>query len=170
MGSPCVYVASGLGFTEPGRHYAAAVLHPRLAAAGWGVLDPWHDEAGVVAATLALPPGPGRAAALVRMSRHIGERNRRLLAAADAVLAHLDGADVDSGVAAEIGWAAARGVPVVGWRSDFRLAEHEASGVNVQVEDFVLVSGGRLVISLDEAITALDGLRPAGGRPVDGGP
>jgi nucleoside 2-deoxyribosyltransferase len=154
-----VYVASPLGFSEPGRHYLANVLHPRLSAAGWEVLDPWEDDTGAVAATLALPPGPGRLDALVEMSRAIGNRNRTLLAAADAVLAVLDGPDADSGTAAEIGWAAARGTPVVGWRSDFRLADHEAARVNLQVEDFVLVSGGTLVVSLDDALAALDRLQ-----------
>jgi len=156
-----VYVASPLGFSEPGRHYLSEVLHPRLAAAGWSVLDPWDDPTGVVAQTLALPAGPPRRAALVRMSRAIGERNRSLLAAAEAVLAVLDGPDVDSGTAAEVGWAAAQGIPVVGWRSDFRLADHEAAPVNLQVEDFVLVSGGRMVVTLDEALTALETLTVA---------
>ena len=155
-----VYVASPLGFSEPGRHYLERVLHPRLTAAGWSVLDPWHDPTGALATTLALPAGPERRTALVRMSRAIGERNRTLLAAAAAVLAVLDGPDVDSGTAAEVGWAAARRIPVIGWRSDFRLADHEAAAVNLQVEDFILVSGGRLATTLDDAITALAALRP----------
>jgi len=158
-----VYVASPLGFAEPGRHYLTHVLHPRLAAAGWSVLDPWEDETGAVAETFALPPGPARLEALVRMSRAIGARNRALLAAADAVLAVLDGPDADSGTAAEIGWAAAQRIPVVGWRSDFRRADHEAAPVNLQVEDFVLVSGGRMAATLDEALAALECLRTAGG-------
>lgn len=152
---PSVYVASPLGFSEPGRHYLVAVLHPRLSAGGFTVLDPWEDQTGVVAGTMALEPGPARRAALVALSRTIGARNRRLLASADAVLAVLDGPDVDSGTAAEVGWAAARGIPVVGLRSDFRLADHEAAVVNLQVEDFVLVSGGRVVGSLDEAVATL---------------
>ena len=156
-----VYVASPLGFSEPGRHYLAEVLHPRLVAAGWSVLDPWSDPTGMVADTLGLPPGPARMGALVRMNRAIGERNRSLLAAAAAVLAVLDGPDADSGTAAEVGWAAAQGVPVVGWRSDFRLADHEAAPVNLQVEDFVLVSGGRMVTSLEEALAALEAVGSA---------
>jgi nucleoside 2-deoxyribosyltransferase len=153
-----LYLASPLGFHEPGRHYMTEVLLPRLAAAGWQVLDPWVDEGGVVSAALATPAGPGRLDALTEMSRIIGARNRRLLDQATAVLAVLDGPDVDSGVAAEIGWAAARGTPVIGWRSDFRLAEHEASRINIQVEDFITASGGRLVPTLDEALATLDTL------------
>jgi len=116
-----VYVASPLGFNVPGRHWADEVLHPRLVAAGWEVLDPWADQTGEVAAALALPPGPSRVEALQQMSRTIGARNRRLLAEADAVLAVLDGPDVDSGTAAEIGWAAAHGTPVVGRGPAMRL-------------------------------------------------
>lgn len=164
-----VYVASPLGFNEPGRHWAATVLHPSLVAAGWEVLDPWADQSGEVAAALALPPGQARIDALRAMSRTIGARNRRLLAVADAVLAVLDGPDVDSGTAAEIGWAAAHDTPVIGLRTDFRLADHEAAVVNLQVEDFVTASGGRLVTTLDDAIAALGDCarrRQSGGATV----
>ena len=154
-GPPTVYVASPLGFSEAGRYWAAQVLHPALTDAGWEVLDPWVDETGAVAAALALPPGPDRVEALRAMSRTIGERNRRLLSLARAVLAVLDGPDVDSGTAAEIGWAAARHCPVVGLRTDFRLADHEAAPVNLQVEDFITVSGGALVTTLPAAVAAL---------------
>ncbi len=50
---------------------------------------------------------------------------------ADAVLAIIDGAEVDSGVAWEMGYAYARGIPVIGVRTDFRPgAEH---GVNIMI-------------------------------------
>jgi nucleoside 2-deoxyribosyltransferase len=137
-----------------------------LAGAGWDVLDPWVDETGAVAAALALPPGPNRIDALREMSRTIGARNRRLLEEATAVLAVLDGPDVDSGTAAEIGWAAAHRRPVIGLRTDFRLADHEAAVVNLQVEDFIVVSGGSLVTTLDAAIAALASLSPTAGGEV----
>ena len=76
------------------------------------------------------------------------------------MLAVLDGPDVDSGTAAEIGWAAAHDTPVIGLRTDFRLADHEAAAVNLQVEDFVVASGGRLVRNLDDAVAALTDLLP----------
>jgi nucleoside 2-deoxyribosyltransferase len=154
-----VYVASPLGFNVPGRHYAEAVLLPRLVGEGWSVLDPWADDHGIVATTLGLPPGPGPPVVPGRMSSRIGERNRKLIDQADAVLAILDGPDVDSGTAAEIGWAAALGKPVVGWRSDFRLSEHEASRINIQVADFIAVSGGCLVTTIDAAMASLAELR-----------
>ncbi len=45
------------------------------------------------------------------------------LAASDAVVAVLDGADPDSGTCVEIGEASARGIPVIGVRTDFRPGE-----------------------------------------------
>jgi nucleoside 2-deoxyribosyltransferase len=162
-GAPRVYVASPLGFNDPGRHWADDVLHPRLLAAGWEILDPWLDQSGEAAAAIAMPPGPARIEALRRLNRSIGARNRSLLAEADAVLAVLDGPDVDSGTASEIGWAAAHKTPVVGLRTDFRLADHEAAIVNLQVEDFIVASGGRLVTTLDDALEALQALESVSG-------
>ena len=50
---------------------------------------------------------------------------------ADVVIAVLDGADVDSGTAVEIGYACANGVPVIGIRTDVRGSEER--GVNLMV-------------------------------------
>ncbi len=66
--------------------------------------------------------------------RHYGALFRMCVdgvSSSDAVLAVLDGAEVDSGVAWEMGYAYARGIPVVGVRTDFRPgAEH---GVNIML-------------------------------------
>jgi nucleoside 2-deoxyribosyltransferase len=45
------------------------------------------------------------------------------LASADVVLAILDGADADSGTSFEMGYAVARGIPIIGLRTDWRPAE-----------------------------------------------
>jgi nucleoside 2-deoxyribosyltransferase len=66
--------------------------------------------------------------------RYYGRIHRRCLIEirrADAVVAVLDGADVDSGTAFEVGYAAALGIPVIGLRTDYRPgADH---GVNLMV-------------------------------------
>ncbi len=49
--------------------------------------------------------------------------------AADIVVALLDGPDTDSGVAFEMGYAYALGIPVVGVRTDFRQSQER--GVNL---------------------------------------
>ena len=99
-------------------------------------------------------------AALEAANEEVGAANAALIDGADAVLALLDGTDVDSGTAAEIGYAAARAVPVVGWRTDLRRAgDNEATVVNLQVEHFIRRSGGRLAGSLEDALDGLEDLR-----------
>jgi nucleoside 2-deoxyribosyltransferase len=49
----------------------------------------------------------------------------------DAVVAVLDGADTDSGTCVECGYAFARGVPIVGIRTDLR--QSEVRGLNLMV-------------------------------------
>ncbi|MCT4612509.1 MAG: nucleoside 2-deoxyribosyltransferase [Clostridia bacterium] len=50
----------------------------------------------------------------------------------DAILAIVDGSDVDSGVAWELGYAFAKNVPSLCIRTDIRKAEH--NGVNIMIE------------------------------------
>ena len=132
-----VYVASPLGFTEAGREFSRTRLLPLIRAAGHDPVDPWALSAS----------GPGT---------DLGAVNRDALDAADLVLAVLDGPDVDSGTAAEIGYAFARGKRIVGYRSDLRRAgEHEGVRVNLQVEHFIRASGGAIVTTLDDVAAAL---------------
>ena len=75
-------------------------------------------------------------------------------------MAVLDGVDVDSGTAAEIGYAFARGKLIVGYRGDFRLsADNEGSVVNLQVEYFIRESGGTIVERYQDLADALAPLR-----------
>jgi len=151
-----LYLAGPLGFTESGRLYHETVLVPAVVAAGSDPLDPW-DVVEEIAAVFALPVGHAkRVEQLPAVNRRIGARNAEMIRACAGVLALLDGSDVDSGTAAEIGYAAALGRPVVGLRSDIRTAgDNEAAVVNLQVEWFIEESGGRLASTLDDALSAL---------------
>jgi nucleoside 2-deoxyribosyltransferase len=162
---PKVYVAGPLGFTESGRRYHEAVVLPALVDAGFEPLDPWVLDADALA-VLALERGHrDRVARLPAVNRAIGARNAKLIVAATCVLAFLDGSDVDSGTAAEIGYAAALPRPVVGVRTDLRPGgDNEAATVNLQVEWFVEASGGTLCATLDAAIRALTRLAATGGN------
>ena len=143
-----VYVASPLGFDAAGRLFNSARLLPALLAAGLEPLDPWAQ--GLAADT------EGDPEALRELNERIGARNVELLDEADAVLAVLDGVDVDSGTAAEIGFASARGIPIVGLRTDVRAAgDNVAALVNLQVEHFIRRTGGTVVRELDDAIQAV---------------
>lgn len=159
-----IYVSSPLGFSAFGRE-ALRTLHARLEDAGLHVRDPWHwpgqREPGspIRTADLLLTAriaGEGRDLAV---SQEIAARNVTELRASNAVLAVLDGADVDSGVAAEIGYASAIGKPVMGLRTDDR-ATADSSGylVNLQLTHLIAHSGppaGRVTSTVPEAIEAL---------------
>ena len=73
------------------------------------------------------------------------------LARAGAVVAVLDGAQVDDGTAWEIGWAHARGIPVYGLRTDQRLSQQPDEPVNLMI----FVSLRHLCASIEELLAAL---------------
>jgi nucleoside 2-deoxyribosyltransferase len=162
MGSPeKIYVASPLGFTDAGRLYSNTVLLPAVRAAGFAPLDPWSVSSEIARVFALDPDDPERARLLGATNRLVGRRNAEMIRDASGVLAILDGDDVDSGTAAEIGYAAALPRPVVGVRSDLRTTgDNEATVVNLQVEWFIIDSGGRLTTSLHEALAALVDIFP----------
>ena len=131
--------------------YYADVVLPAVAAAGFDVLDPWAAEAARPFERADPERDPARRLAAFRHANEVtGQRNETLIRAADALLAILDGTDVDSGTAAEVVFAAALGTPIVGVRGDLRRAgDNEATLVNLQVEHFIRSTGGRIVRSLE---------------------
>jgi Nucleoside 2-deoxyribosyltransferase len=152
-----LYVASPLGFSEAGREFYNGVLIPKLAALGCEIIDPWTlTDGDRIAATAGLPYGAEKREAWRKLSTEIGRNNAAAIAECDALLAVLDGVDVDSGTAAEIGYACALGKKIVGYRGDFRLsADNEGTIVNLQVEYFIRQSGGEIVTELDRVPDAL---------------
>ena len=78
--------------------------------------------------------GPGGASFNDR--RHLAALYRRCteeIGGADVVLALLDGADADSGVAFEVGYARGLGKPVLGVRTDYR--QLQTKGLNVMLAE-----------------------------------
>jgi nucleoside 2-deoxyribosyltransferase len=133
---PRCYVASGLGFTDAGRRYYADVYLPALAQVVTPV-DPWT----LSTATDALAD--------------IGRRNAEAIDSCELLAAHLDGQEVDAGTAAEVGYAAAKGVRCFGLRTDLRQSGEPGAAVNLQVEHFIVASGGAIVATLEELVQAL---------------
>jgi nucleoside 2-deoxyribosyltransferase len=152
-----IYLAGPLGFSEAGRPFHEGVIIPLLKRPGHTVLDPWKLTDGKkIAGVIAMPYGPEKRRKWAALNRLMGENNARAIARCDLVFAVLDGADVDSGTAAEIGYAFALGKPILGYRGDFRLsADNEGSTVNLQVEYFIRASGGTIISSLKDFSTAL---------------
>jgi nucleoside 2-deoxyribosyltransferase len=145
--------------------YNDTVLIPAVRNAGFEPLDPWDADTEILRVFALAPNDPERARRLADTNREVGRRNAERIRSASGMLAILDGDDVDSGTAAEVGYACALGCPVVGLRSDLRTSgDNEAAVVNLQVEWFVLESGGRLASGLDEALAALATIVSGGRR------
>jgi nucleoside 2-deoxyribosyltransferase len=152
-----IYLASPLGFFDAGRRHLVERLVPDLEARGLAVNEPFAVGASLVEGRQDLTME-----ALAGINQQMGALNARLIREADAVLAVLDGPDVDSGTASEIGYAFASGTPVVGLLTDWRSAsDNAAARVNLQVEYFILASGGAIVGSLDEAVAHVQSLDDA---------
>jgi nucleoside 2-deoxyribosyltransferase len=145
---PRCYLASALGFTEAGRHYYTHVFLPALSGVVSAV-DPWSLTT-VEEVEDALAGGRERDLAL-----EIGARNAEAIRGCSLLAACLDGQEVDSGTAAEVGFAAALGLRCFGLRTDLRESGEPGVSVNLQVEHFVVASGGRVCASLDELVAEL---------------
>jgi nucleoside 2-deoxyribosyltransferase len=156
--SALVYIASPLGFADSTDAYREVVLQA-VRGAGLEPLDPWDDPGGKLGAAFSAADARTDVAArqeeLDRLNADAGKQNHSMLERAHAVLAILDGVDVDSGTAAEIGFAAANQTPVVGLRTDKRQTGEKGCIVNLQVEYFVRLYGGEIFASLPEAIAHL---------------
>ena len=166
--SPDVYLAGPDGFTPGGLAWHRRELVPAAVAAGLRPLSPWDGFDAEFAALAAMPAGDARLAAYRDLNIRVGAANAAMIDRAAGVLAVLDGTDVDSGTAAEVGYASARGRLVVGLRTDVRSAgDNEGSLVNLQVEHFIRCSGGRIFRSLEPAVAFLAArLRGPGPQPA----
>jgi nucleoside 2-deoxyribosyltransferase len=160
---PAAYLASPLGFSEVGRFFYEKTLLPLVKEAGFEVLDPWTlTPQTLIQPVLALPYGEEKRARWRSLNQVIGQNNAEAIRRCGVVIAVLVGTDVDSGTASEIGYAAALGKTILGYRGDFRLsADNEGSLVNLQVEYFIRQRGGEIVNSIDLLRQALLKLRRA---------
>jgi len=76
------------------------------------------------------------------------------LKASDAVVAVLDGMEVDAGVAYEMGYAKALGKPIVGLKTDYRTFS-EMEDINLMLEVPLI----KICKSMDEVIDSLSKIR-----------
>ena len=148
MNRPRIYLASPLGFAESTRAFVdqlVASLREHV-----DVENPWDDTRfeDDFAEIASLPNHADRIERLHAINTELGRANTERIDRSDALFAILDGVDVDSGTAAEIGYAYARGKQVSGLRTDFRLAgDNIGAVVNLQVQYFIEHSGGKVATS-----------------------
>lgn len=146
-----IYLASPLGFADSTRPYMDSLVE--LLSKHVDVLNPWdkHDFDEDFARLATENDFASRRTQLFKINTEIGKLNAADIDRADGVFAILDGVDVDSGTASEIGYGFAKGKFICGMRTDFRLsADNYGSTVNLQVEYFISASGGTIVHTAEE--------------------
>jgi len=119
----CIYLAAPL-FSDAERSFNL-VVRDLLTTNGFTVYLPQEAGEGVV--------GRGR-------DRDIFESHIMALDTADCVVAVCDGADTDSGTAWEIGYAVAKGIPVIALSTDRRRPE-DGRRVNLMIQESAEVVG-----------------------------
>ncbi len=152
--SKTVFIASPLGFAASTDGFRL-VLKETLNQIGYEVIDPWtlSDEyVEELDLAKAIENDESRKLMMHDISMKIAQRNSEHLRKSDAVLAVLDGVDVDSGTASEIGYAYGLGSKIInGIRTDFRRSgENDGVAVNLQVQYWIESSGGQIIHSTDD--------------------
>jgi len=151
-----LFLASPLGFAESTRAFLPTVKSV-LTDNGFEVVDPWASSSDLEAEFELANQITNREQyreAVFDTSMRIAGRNAEMLKSCDVVLAVLDGVDVDSGTASEIGYAFGLGKRVFGYRGDFRQSgENDGVLVNLQVHYWIHTSGGKLFTSVEELRT-----------------
>lgn len=148
-----IYLASPLGFAESTRGFMASLISSLSAHVD--IENPWDDTRfeSEFAEIATLESFSERQKRLGVINTEIGRSNAERIDRCDAVFAILDGVDVDSGTAAEIGYGFALGKVVCGLRTDFRLAgDNLGAVVNLQVQYFIETSGGSVVTQAEELV------------------
>ena len=152
MSGKSIYIASSCGFSESGRDFYYNKLIPEISKASFTPVDPWKlTDSKLINDILSIPPGEKKLISLKKLNFIIGQNNVEGIKRSDAVFAIIDGTDIDSGTASEIGFAYALNKPIIGYRNDFRLCgDNEGSLVNIQVEYFIRASGGNIISNISQ--------------------
>jgi nucleoside 2-deoxyribosyltransferase len=155
-----VYVASPYGFTDSGVEFMGKIMIPSIERASFQVLNPWkysEEVARQIDEIKSTKDIVKQIELWKNLNIEIGRNNETMINASQIVVAVLDGPDVDSGVAAEIGYAYALGKKIVGYRSDIRLTgDNIGAKVNVQIEHFIHNSQGEIVTNIHDLKDALE--------------
>ena len=149
-----VYLASPLGFSSEHKPYRDKIS-AALVAQGCAIFDPWEQEHfnQRICEAQAIMDYSLRVVAFKEIAAAIGKCNEDGIREADMVFAILDGAEVDSGTASELGFGSALVKCCYGLRTDFRESgDFHGVPVNLQVLHFIERTGGKLFRRIDEIV------------------
>ena len=147
-----IYLASPLGFSVEMKPYLERIKS-RLHQLGHEVFDPWSlpHFGELIRRASEIENHQERVSAFARLAQEIGAENENGIVGSDILLAVLDGTEMDSGTAAEVGFAVGIGLKCFGLRTDWRdCGDFVGLPVNLQVLHFVEKSGGRLFRRIED--------------------
>jgi nucleoside 2-deoxyribosyltransferase len=149
-----IYIAGPQGFAESTRYFHQQLME-LIKRMGGKVLDPWTlTSPEQIKAVQDLPISRESVQAWEKLNHLMGGNNVQAIRRSSGIVANLDGPDVDSGTASEIGNAYILGLPILGYRGDFRpVCENPGGLVNLQVEYNIRDSAsgrGNLITSIQE--------------------
>jgi nucleoside 2-deoxyribosyltransferase len=147
-----LYLASPLGFSPENTAYLNQIK-VKLASQGFEIFDPWEQKqfAGKIENASRERDYAARIHAFREIAQQIGSCNEGGIRWANFLLAVLDGAEVDSGTAAEVGFGSALGKKCYGLRTDQRdSGDFIGLPVNLQILHFIEGSGGKMFRSIAE--------------------
>ncbi len=149
-----LYIASPLGFSPETKPYLEKVKQ-KIRSQGHEIFDPWeqHQYAQRIMLACKIENFHTRVDEFRAIASGIGEINEKGIIECGGLLAILDGAEVDSGTASEVGFASALGKKCYGLRTDIRdCGDFVGVPINLQVLRFIERSGGCLFRGVEEII------------------
>jgi nucleoside 2-deoxyribosyltransferase len=150
---PSIYLASPLGFTPYGALYDRELVK-LVTKLGCVALDPWTSPEGTELGRLVTHGA--NTTLLHEANIRAGAANLAMIRSCDAILACLDGTNVDDGTASEIGFGAGIGRVVAGYRTDLRVSgDNQGTPINLQVAYFISDSGGAIFDGPEKALIHL---------------
>jgi len=154
-----IYMAGPLGFSEAGRDFHKKISRV-IEKLGYEILDPWQTPFyNLISRAKGISDLNKRQIEWEKLNPMIGRLNTEKIDKCDVLLAVLDGPDVDSGTAAEIGYAYAKGKKIYGYRGDERiLSDNVGAKINLQVEYFIVESGGQIFHKFRKLVEELKAL------------
>ena len=168
MKQPKIYLANPCGFTKSTRKFMYEELVPRIEGLGFVVTNPWdiQDKKEIAKAFNAVGKSSTNKAKEIfnKLWYKVGRCNQEAIDESDAVVAVLEGQELDAGVCAEVGYAFAKDKKVFGYREDLRQSGEFFSIISVQVQYFVEASTGKITENLDELEKLLKRYKASFGR------
>ena len=149
-----IYLASPLGFSPENKGYLSAIK-TKFISQGFEVFDPWEQTKfeQKIHGAFKIMEYPERVKTFREISSGIGQCNEEGIREADVIFAVLDGAEVDSGTASEVGFGSALGKKCYGLRTDVRdTGDFVGVPINLQGLHFIERTGGKLFRSIEEIV------------------